>query len=78
MTEDEPVLSVSSFMDLSLSRLQVIVRYRGAWHAAVQGGGHDLATEQHLLERASVVKNPSANAGDTGDKGFNHWVGKIP
>ena len=72
----EPVLSVSSFMDMSLSKLQVIGRYRGVWHAAVQGGGHDLAAEQHLLERASVVKNPSANAGDAGDNGFDPWVEK--
>ena len=26
----------------------------------------------------SKVKNPSASAGDTGDVGFNPWVGKIP
>ena len=26
----------------------------------------------------SEVKNPSASAGDTGDVGFNPWVGKIP
>ena len=46
-------------MDMSFHKLQVIVRYRGAWHAAVQGGGHDLAAEQQLLERASVVKGAS-------------------
>ena len=26
----------------------------------------------------SEVKNPSASGGDTGDVGFNPWVGKIP
>ena len=26
----------------------------------------------------SVVKNPPANAEDTGDNGFDPWVGKIP
>jgi len=25
-----------------------------------------------------VVKNPLANAGDTRDKGFDLWVGKLP
>ena len=27
---------------------------------------------------AQVVRKPSANAGDTGDAGFDRWVGKNP
>ena len=36
-------------MDMSLSKLQEIVKEREAWHAAVQGSqrvGHNLVTEQ--------------------------------
>ena len=26
----------------------------------------------------AVLKNPSANAGEARDRGFDQWVGKIP
>ena len=37
-------------MDMNLSKLQEIVKYRGAWHVVVDGNqrvGHDLVTEQY-------------------------------
>ena len=37
---------ITDFMDLSLSKLQEIVKDREAWRAAVRGVGHDLETEQ--------------------------------
>ena len=38
-------------MDLNLSKLQEMVRYREAWRAAVHGveKSHDLATEQRMF-----------------------------
>ena len=41
--------SISNSVDMNLSKLQKIVKDRGAWHAAVHGVasvGHNLATEQ--------------------------------
>ena len=37
---------ITDSMDMSLSKLQEVVKDREAWHAAVHGTGHDLATEQ--------------------------------
>ena len=40
---------INDSMDMSLSKLQEIVKEREAWHAAVQGSqrvGHNLVTEQ--------------------------------
>ena len=43
--------SISNSVDMNLSKLQKIVKDRGAWHAAVHGvtksGTRDLATEQY-------------------------------
>ena len=41
--------TITSSMGMNLSKLQEMVKDRGAWHAAVHGSqraGHDLATEQ--------------------------------
>ena len=35
-------------------------------------------TDERGFPGGSVIKNPSANAGDIGDSGFNPSVGKIP
>ena len=41
--------SITNSMNMNLSKLQEIVRYREAWPAAVHGvtkNGHDLVTEE--------------------------------
>ena len=40
--------SITDSMDMSLSKLQEMVKDRGAWHVAVRrvAVGHDLVTEQ--------------------------------
>ena len=44
---------ITDSMDLSLSKLQEIVKDREAWHTAVHGVAkgqtHNLVTEQHVL-----------------------------
>ena len=50
-------------MDMNLSKLQEIVKDRGARHAAVQwsqGVRHDLATQQPVLKKGE--KNPDLYA----------------
>ena len=37
MTEDEMVRGITETMDMSLSKLQEMVKDRGAWSAAVRG-----------------------------------------
>ena len=37
---------ITNSMDMSLSKLQEIVKDSGAWHATAHGVGHDLLTEQ--------------------------------
>ena len=47
-TEDEMVDGITDSMDMSLSKLQEMVKGREACHAAVHGlqrGGHDWVTE---------------------------------
>ena len=49
VTEDEMLDSISDTMDMSVSKLQEMVKDREAWGAAVHGVakvGHKLATEQ--------------------------------
>ena len=41
--------SITDSRDMSLSKLQKIVKDREAWHAAVHRSGHDLATEQQQV-----------------------------
>ena len=57
---------ISDSMDMSLSKLQEIVKGREAWHAAVHGSqriGHDLATEQLSFSAppGSLSHAPTAN-----------------
>ena len=47
-------------MDISLSKLQELVKERQVWHAAVHGlqrAGHNLVTEQLDLGKASDIDN---------------------
>ena len=46
--------------DISLSKLQELLKERQAWHAAVDGlqrAGHNLVTEQLYLGKASDIDN---------------------
>ena len=43
--------SITDSVDKNLSKLWEIVEDRGAWHAAVHGVRHDLATEKHISLR---------------------------
>ena len=78
------IVSITNSMDVNSSKLWNIVKVRGACPTAVHGVAEsDLATEkQKALDRVfpggSVVKNPLANAGDTGDTGSNPELGRPP
>ena len=53
---------ITDSMDMSLRKLQEILKDRGAWHATVHGlqrVRHDLATGQQLLFRFSSVQSLS-------------------
>jgi len=78
------IVSITNSMDVNSSKLWNIVKVRGACPTAVHGVAEsDLATEkQKALDRVfpggSVVKNPLANAGDTGDAGSIPGSGRSP
>ena len=59
---------ITDSMDMTLSKLQVMVKNREAWRAAVHGVGHDLVSEQQLLLYGylTVGKESACNAGDPG------------
>ena len=55
---------ITDSMDLDLSKLQEMVKDRGAWHAAVRGVGkrHDLVNEQR--QKREVVSRRQAEEFD--------------
>ena len=75
---------ITDSMDMNLSKLQEIVKDRGAWHIAVSMGsqqvGHDLATEQ-LMERGfpggASGKEPACQHRRHKRNGSDHRVEKI-
>ena len=74
---------ITDAVNMSLGKLQEMVRDRKTWHAAVHGvtkSSRDWATEQH--QRASqvalVVKNPPASAGDIRDLGSILGLERFP
>ena len=69
--------SIIDSMDMSLSKLQDMVKDREAWHAAVQGSqrvGHDWATEQQILHSGSETVTPMAWQGAQRRLHHHRWV----
>ena len=59
---------ITGSMDISLSKLQEIVKNRAAWHAAVhgvEGVRHDLVTEQqqHVMLNSIKTNSPLKKMG---------------
>ena len=56
---------ITESIDMNLSKLQEILKDRGAWHAAVHGSqrvGHDLGIEQQQINKnlgSRSIKMPS-------------------
>ena len=50
---------ITESINMSLSKLQEIVKDREAWHAAVHGVTHSLATEQQQNTKMQINQLPS-------------------
>ena len=64
-------------MDVSLSKLQEIVKDRKAWCVAVHGSqkvGQDLATKQQKLQNIKCSKQIPKSSIKISKRGFLHWV----
>ena len=60
MIEDE-MAEITNSMDISLSKLQEMVKDREAWHASVQGGGKELDTNEWLNNNQTVFRSGCIN-----------------